>query len=147
LEYVKDTTPPTAKVKEATQNKVVIEFNEPATRDGYSGDEAALTRDYFYHTYSSWKPTKVVASDNNKVYTLYFSEDQKDGDYPVYLLPVGNVTGNKNFTLIQFLGMVELRIFTSGKANNIHTIFFSLNHNIILIYSFHIRIPKRTTST
>jgi len=92
LEYVKDTTPPTAKVKEATQNKVVIEFNEPATRDGYSGDEAALTRDYFYHTYSSWKPTKVVASDNNKVYTLYFSEDQKDGDYPVYLLPVGNVT-------------------------------------------------------
>jgi len=28
LEYVKDTTPPTAKVKEATQNKVVIEFNE-----------------------------------------------------------------------------------------------------------------------
>jgi len=23
---------------------------------------------------------------------LYFSEDQKDGDYPVYLLPVGNVT-------------------------------------------------------
>lgn len=92
LEYVKDTTPPTAKVKEATQNKVVIEFNEPATRDGYSGDEAALTRDYFYHTYSSWKPTKVVASDNNKVYTLYFSEDQNDGGYPVYLLPVGNVT-------------------------------------------------------
>jgi len=50
LEYVKDTTPPTAKVKEATQ-------------------KAALTRDYFYHTYSSWKPTKVVACD-----------------YPVYLL-------------------------------------------------------------
>ncbi|WP_265447800.1 Ig-like domain-containing protein [Acetivibrio straminisolvens] len=92
LEYVKDTTAPTARIKEATQNKLVIEFNEPATRDGYTGSEAALTRDYFYHTYSSWKPTKVVASDNNKVYTLHFSETENDGSYPVYLLPVGNVT-------------------------------------------------------
>ncbi|ODM27127.1 hypothetical protein A7W90_13390 [Clostridium sp. Bc-iso-3] len=92
LEYVKDTTAPVAKIKSATQNKVEIEFNEPATRDGFSGDEASLTRDYFYHTYSSWKPNKVVASDNNKVYTLYFSEDYKVGNDGVYLLPEGNVT-------------------------------------------------------
>ena len=91
LEYTKDTTYPTAKIKEATQNKVVIEFNEPATRKGFSGDDAALTRDYFYHTYSSWKPTLVETSDN-KVYTLYFSKDKNPNNENVYLLPEGNVT-------------------------------------------------------
>jgi len=89
VEYVKDTTAPVATIKTASQNKVEIEFNKAVYRDGFYGEEATLTVDYFYHTYSAWKPNKVETSDN-KVYTLYF-ESANESD-KVYLLPEGNVT-------------------------------------------------------
>lgn len=88
VEYVKDTTAPVATIKSASQNKVEIEFNKAVYRDGFYGEEAALTVDYFYHTYSAWKPNKVETSDN-KVYTLKFEGGDDD---KVYLLPEGNVT-------------------------------------------------------
>ena len=88
VEYEKDETAPVATIKSASQNKVEIEFNKAVYRDGFYGEEAALTVDYFYHTYSAWKPNKVETSDN-KVYTLKF---EGGDDKKVYLLPEGNVT-------------------------------------------------------
>ena len=76
VEYVKHTEAPTAKIKSATQNKVEIEFNMPVDL----GDEDP--EDFFYHTYSSWKPNKVTTSDN-KVFKLSFT---------TYLLPEGDIT-------------------------------------------------------
>lgn len=88
VEYEKDETAPVATIKSASQNKVEIEFNKAVYRDGFYGEEAALTVDYFYHTYSAWKPNAVETSDN-KVYTLKFEGEDDD---KVYLLPEGNVT-------------------------------------------------------
>lgn len=68
LEYVKDTEAPTATVKKATQNEVEIEFNEPVVIDVDSSEDLI---NFFYHTYSSWKPTDVTTSDN-KVFKLNF---------------------------------------------------------------------------
>lgn len=65
LEYVKDTEAPTATVKKATQNEVEIEFNEPVVIDSEE------LENFFYHTYSSWKPAGVTTSDN-KVFKLNF---------------------------------------------------------------------------
>ncbi len=78
LEYVKDTEAPTATVKKATQNEVEIEFNEPVVIDVDSSD----LKNFFYHTYSSWKPAGVTTSDN-KVFKLDFSN---------HYLQEGNVT-------------------------------------------------------
>lgn len=78
LEYVKDTEAPTATVKKATQNEVEIEFNEPVVIDVDSSD----LKNFFYHTYSSWKPAGVTTSDN-KVFKLDFSNQY---------LQEGNVT-------------------------------------------------------
>lgn len=78
LEYVKDTEAPTATVKKATQNEVEIEFNEPVVIDV---DKSDLIN-FFYHTYSSWKPAVVTTSDN-KVFKLDFSNQY---------LQEGNVT-------------------------------------------------------
>lgn len=78
LEYVKDTEAPTATVKKATQNEVEIEFNEPVVIDVDSSDLI----NFFYHTYSSWKPAVVTTSDN-KVFKLDFSN---------HYLQEGNVT-------------------------------------------------------
>jgi len=89
VEYVKDEAAPVASLKSATQNKVEVEFSKAVYRDGFDGDESALTVDYFYHTYSAWKPNSVETSDN-KVYTLKFESD--DEDETVYLLPEGSVT-------------------------------------------------------
>jgi methionine-rich copper-binding protein CopC len=78
LEYVKDTEAPTATVKKATQNEVEIEFNEPVVIDVDSSDLI----NFFYHTYSSFKPANVTTSDN-KVFKLNFS---------YHYLQEGNVT-------------------------------------------------------
>jgi len=75
LAYVKDTTVPTATIKSAEQNKVEVEFDRAVT----------LTPDmkeYFYHTFSSWKPNTVTTTDN-KVYTLNFVD---------FKIPEGNAT-------------------------------------------------------
>jgi len=66
LEYAKDTEAPTATVKKATQNEVEIEFNEPVVIDSEE------LENFFYHTYSSFKPANVTTSDN-KVFKLDFS--------------------------------------------------------------------------
>jgi len=79
LEYVKDTEAPTATVKKATQNEVEIEFNEPVVIDVDSSEDLI---NFFYHTYSSWKPADVTPSDN-KVFKLNFSNQY---------LQEGNVT-------------------------------------------------------
>lgn len=79
LEYVKDTEAPTATVKKATQNEVEIEFNEPVVIDVDSSEDLI---NFFYHTYSSWKPADVTPSDN-KVFKLDFSNQY---------LQEGNVT-------------------------------------------------------
>lgn len=82
LAYAKDTTAPTAKVVEATQSKVVIEFNKPV----YAGDpdeSQSLTKDYFYHSLSSNHPDDGVTVDGNKKFTLKWGENNA--------LPEGNV--------------------------------------------------------
>ncbi len=76
LEYVKDTEAPTATVKKATQNEVEIEFNEPVVIDSEE------LENFFYHTYSSFKPAVVTTSDN-KVFKL---------DFSYHYLQEGNVT-------------------------------------------------------
>ena len=52
LTYAKDTTAPVATIKEATQTKVVVEFNKPVY-NGKAADAQALTADFFYHTATS----------------------------------------------------------------------------------------------
>ncbi|MDF2530461.1 MAG: Ig domain protein [Clostridia bacterium] len=73
LAYEKDTTAPVATVTEATQTKVVVEFDKPVY-NGTSADAQPLTADFFYHTYTSYKPVYVDVADNNKEFTLYFTE-------------------------------------------------------------------------
>ncbi|MFZ5987224.1 MAG: Ig-like domain-containing protein [Bacillota bacterium] len=82
LEYKKDTTAPTATIKQAEQNKVVIEFSKAVYRKDQSAPSDKLTTAYFYHTYSAWQPTNVT-TDDYKTYTLTFN---------TYYLPEGNVT-------------------------------------------------------
>ncbi|MGV3262988.1 Ig-like domain-containing protein [Cytobacillus pseudoceanisediminis] len=71
LTYVKDTSKPTASIKSATQSQVVVEFSKPVQIKG-GGD---LTADYFYHTFSSYKPTKVEVSADKSTYTLTFGNN------------------------------------------------------------------------
>lgn len=76
LTYAKDTTAPTAKVVEATQKKVVIEFNKPV----YAGDpdeNQPLSAEYFYHSLSANIPDDGnIGIDSNKKFTLKWSDDK-----------------------------------------------------------------------
>ncbi|OGO76570.1 MAG: hypothetical protein A2Y23_05225 [Clostridiales bacterium GWB2_37_7] len=74
LVYAKDTTAPVATVKEATQTKVVVEFNKPVY-NGEAGNAQPLTVDFFYHTYTSFKPGAVKTTNDQK-FTLYFDKDE-----------------------------------------------------------------------
>lgn len=85
LDYKKDVTPPTPKLVSASQSEVVVQFDKAVTQEG----GAKLTADYFYHTYSTWKPVSVETNDN-KTFTLKFSDaDPATHDF---ILPEGNVT-------------------------------------------------------
>jgi hypothetical protein len=83
--YVKDTAAPVATLKSASQTEVVIVFDKAVTQKG----GAALDADYFYHTYTAWKPVKVTTTDN-KTFTLSFKDD--DAATTDYYLPVGDST-------------------------------------------------------
>jgi hypothetical protein len=85
LEYKKDVTAPTSKLISASQSEVVIEFDKPVTQEG----GAKLTKDFFYHTYSAWKPVSVE-TDDNKRFTLRFADT--DPATQDFMLPEGNVT-------------------------------------------------------
>jgi hypothetical protein len=79
LAYEKDTKAPVATVTEATQTKVVVEFDKPVY-NGSAADAQPLTADFFYHTYTSYKPVYVDAADNNKEFTLYFTVEAAEAD-------------------------------------------------------------------
>jgi methionine-rich copper-binding protein CopC len=85
LDYKKDVTPPTPKLVSASQNEVVVEFDKAVTQEG----GASLTKEFFYHTYASWKPVAVETKDN-KTFTLRFSDT--DPATQDFILPEGNVS-------------------------------------------------------
>jgi hypothetical protein len=85
LEYKKDVTVPTVKLVSASQSEVVVEFDKAVTQKG----GAALSKDFFYHTYSAWKPVAVETTDNKK-FTLKFSDTELATQD--FILPEGNVT-------------------------------------------------------
>jgi hypothetical protein len=100
LAYAKDTTAPVATVTEATQTKVVVEFNKPVY-NGEAGDAQPLSVDFFYHTYTSFAPG-LVMTDDNEEFTLYFekdsipvgetwAQDTNNDDYDDRPLPEGTV--------------------------------------------------------
>jgi methionine-rich copper-binding protein CopC len=85
LDYKKDVTAPTPKLVSASQSEVVVEFDKAVTQEG----GAKLTKDFFYHTYSAWKPVSVETDDNKK-FTLRFADT--DPATQDFMLPEGNVT-------------------------------------------------------
>jgi hypothetical protein len=84
LEYKKDVTLPTAELVSASQTEVKVKFNKVVKANGQF-----LTKDYFYHTYSAWKPSEVVTTDG-QTYTLKFAD--ADNTTQDYYLPVGTST-------------------------------------------------------
>lgn len=99
ISYVKDNQPITAEVVKATEKHVQIEFNKPVKN---------LTKDYFYHSYSAWKPLNIYSdADMTKLinaYTSYktvyvkFAESAADHPLPnkeVEVVILGKV-GNKD---------------------------------------------------
>jgi hypothetical protein len=84
VDYKKDVTVPVAELVSASQTEVKIKFNKPVYANG-----VALTKDYFYHTYSAWKPVAVETTDA-QTYTLKFKDN--DANTQDYYLPVGNST-------------------------------------------------------
>jgi len=85
LVYAKDATVPTVELKTASQTEVKVTFSKPVTQKG----GAALTKDYFYHTYSAWKPYTVTTTDN-KTFTLSFDDNNSATVDPI--LPEGDIT-------------------------------------------------------
>ncbi|WP_059171898.1 Ig-like domain-containing protein [Bacillus sp. FJAT-27445] len=85
LEYKKDVAAPNVKLVSASQSEVVVEFDKAVTQKG----GAALTKDFFYHTYSAWKPVAVETTDNKKFTLKFMDNDDKTQDF---ILPEGNVT-------------------------------------------------------
>jgi methionine-rich copper-binding protein CopC len=84
VEYKKDVTVPTAELVSASQTEVKIKFSKPVFANG-----VALTKDYFYHTYSAWKPVSVESTDA-QTYVLKFKDE--DTNTQDYYLPVGSST-------------------------------------------------------
>ncbi len=79
LAYVKDTTTPTASISGTPgQTEVVVEFNKPVKLN-----DSQSYVDYFYHTFTAWKPSSVAATSPvngfAKKYTLTFNSDA----YPI----------------------------------------------------------------
>ncbi|WP_078147498.1 Ig-like domain-containing protein [Exiguobacterium sp. HVEsp1] len=85
LQYTKDASAPTVKLVSASQNEVVVEFDKAVTQKG----GAKLTKDFFFHTYSAWKPVEVTTEDNKK-FTLKFSDNNENTQD--FILPEGDVT-------------------------------------------------------
>ncbi len=54
-EYIKDVTPPTATVVEATQEYVLVEFSKPVK---------GLDKDMFSHSFSAWTALRLTAGDS-----------------------------------------------------------------------------------
>jgi hypothetical protein len=60
IDYVADKSEITATVKEAEQTYVVVEFNKPVTF-------GSTPKDFFYHTFSAWKPLGVYSDEDMSV--------------------------------------------------------------------------------
>ncbi|WP_010681369.1 Ig-like domain-containing protein [Acetivibrio cellulolyticus] len=101
LAYLKDTTAPVATLKSASQTEAIIVFDKAVFRKDKSGNDAKLTVDYFYHTYTAWKPVSVTTTDN-KEFILSFNDGT--GGLTDYYLPEGNVV----VTVLKTAGDVEV---------------------------------------
>jgi len=82
IEYVADKSEIVATVEKAEQTYVVIKFNKPVK---------GLKKDFFYHTFSAWKPLGIYSDENmtvpvssseavDKVWVMFY--DGTDG-YPI----------------------------------------------------------------
>jgi|LGOV01.1.fsa_nt_gb hypothetical protein len=82
LEYVEDTDAPEATIGSANESEVVLQFNEDVFFYDESDNLASSSEllEFFYHSYSSYKPTEVTI-DENEV-TLDFTNNP---------LPTGSV--------------------------------------------------------
>lgn len=85
LEYKKDVTLPTVELVSASQTEVKVKFNKKVLANGVE-----LTKEYFYHTYTAWKPESVSSPDGGQTYVLKFKDDAVAGTE--YYLPVGSST-------------------------------------------------------
>lgn len=67
--FVKDTTPPVATLKAATQETVTIQFNKPVK---------GLQKERFYHTFATWTALKIEDAEGNEITSAeignYYSE-------------------------------------------------------------------------
>jgi hypothetical protein len=69
LDYVADTSAPTATITDATQTTVEITFDKAVTDE----NGAQLDASYFYHTFTAYNPTAVAWNSSNTVATLDFT--------------------------------------------------------------------------
>ena len=88
LEYVADKSEIVATVEKAEQTYVVIKFNKPVK---------GLKVDFFYHTFSAWKPLGIYSDENmtkavtsseavDKIWVKFYDptiENEKDRGYPI----------------------------------------------------------------
>jgi len=86
LVYAKDTSVPTVKLVSATQTEVKVEFSKAVYKKGTTNP---LDVNYFYHTYTAWKPITATASADGKTYTLSFNDGVAGATD--YYLPEGSV--------------------------------------------------------
>jgi methionine-rich copper-binding protein CopC len=85
LTYVVNKAAPVVSLTSATQTTVKVKFDKAVTLKG----GAALNANYFYQTYSAWKPYTVTTTDN-KTFTLSFKDAVDATIDPI--LPVGSTT-------------------------------------------------------
>jgi len=95
LNYVEDTTAPMPTLVSADQTEVVIDFGKPVTDE----DGEAISRTYFYHSYTSYKPSTDIADEGDDPEYDHDSDDsgvEWDGsevtlDFSEFPLPEGDV--------------------------------------------------------
>ncbi len=85
LKYAKDNSELKGEVTEADQTEVKIKFSKGVVDE----DDVALTKEFFYQTYSSQNPDEVEVNADKTEYTLTFTS------YPLYEGNVKIVVNNK----------------------------------------------------
>lgn len=83
LDYKKDTAAPTVTLKSASQTEVVVVFNKAVTKKS-GGD---LDANYFYHTFTAYKPQTVTTTDKKEFKLTFFNTTTNTGN----ALPAGAV--------------------------------------------------------
>ena len=87
ISYAKDSSVSVITVAEAAEKSVTLKFSKPLkfTFDGSS----TYAKDYFYHTYTSYKPSKVTSDGTNAIVSgTYY--DKVVLDFSTTPLPSGN---------------------------------------------------------